>query len=76
MEYNDYFQIKHDPDDVTMDDFVSEAMRTDLQFRKDSDELQYLRISRMTLKNEVLTCYEFVKEKGLLKEYHEYRDGE
>lgn len=76
MDYSDYFNTNHIDGEVTMDEFVSESMRTDLRFSTNEDELNYLRNSRITLKNEVLTCYQFMKENNLLSSYHKYRDGE
>ncbi len=38
--------------EVTMDEFIAEAMRTDLKFNTLAEELQYQRTSRITLMNE------------------------
>lgn len=76
MNYSDYFEIKHYPDEISMDEFISEAMRTDIKIEVNQESINYLNTSRVTLKNEVLTCYQFLKEKNLLQEYHQYRDGE
>ena len=76
MNYSDYFEIKHCADEVSMDEFISEAMRTDIKMNMNQATINYLNTSRITLKNEVLTCYQFLKEKNLLEEYHKYRDGE
>ena len=57
MNYSDYFKINHNSDEVTMDEFIEEAMRTDPKFNNVSDKLNYTETSRITLKNEVLTCY-------------------
>lgn len=47
-KYYDYFQEQeHNPDEVTMDEFIAEAMRTDLKFNTLAEELQYQRMSRM-----------------------------
>ena len=52
-KYYDYFQEQeHNPDEVTMDEFIAEAMRTDLKFNTLAEELQYQRTSRITLMNE------------------------
>ncbi len=76
--YYDFFPENpyHEDDEVTMDEFIAEAMRTDLKFQTLAEELHYQRTSRITLKNELLTCYQYLKEKGLLELYHAYRDGE
>ena len=52
-KYYDYFQEQEqNPDEVTMDEFIAEAMRTDLKFNTLAEELQYQRTSRITLMNE------------------------
>ena len=57
-KYYDYFEEQeHNPDNVTMDEFIAEAMRTDLKFNTLAEELHYQRTSRITLMNELLTCY-------------------
>lgn len=76
MNYSDYFEIKHYSDVVSMDEFISEAMRTDIKMNVNQETINYLNTSRITLKNEVLTCYQFLKEKNLLQDYQQYRDGE
>jgi len=76
-DYYDYFIEKgHVPGEVSMDEFIAEAMRMDLKFRMPEEELQYLRMARITLRNEVLTCYEYLKEQGALESYRRYRNGE
>lgn len=75
-KYSDYFEISDCPEAVCMDQFISEAMRTDLLFPNDASKLNFLKSAQITLRNEVLTCYQFLKEKGLLQEYHFFRDGE
>lgn len=75
--YYDYFKEQpHDPDNISMDEFIAEAMRTDIKFHTIADEMNFLQHSRITLKNELLTCYEYMQKKGLLELYHAYRDGE
>ena len=76
MNYEDYFEIEHidSPDgEVTMDEFIAEAMRTDIKYDVASDSIDHLCSVRHILKDEILTCYQFLKEKGLLQEYHDYR---
>lgn len=76
-DYYDYFEeTEHEDGEVSIDEFISEAMRTDLKFRTLAEELQYQRTSRITLKNELLTCYAYLKERGLLELYEAYRNGE
>lgn len=38
--------------------------------------LQFQRTSRITLMNELLTCYQFLKEQELLWKYEAYRNSE
>ena len=59
-----------------MNEFIAEAMRTDVKFQTLAEELQFQRTSRITLMNELLTCYQFLKEQDLLWKYEAYRDGE
>ena len=76
-KYYDYFpEQEHISDEVTMDEFIAEAMRTDLQFKTLAEELQYQRTSRITLMNELLTCYQNLKEHDMLWSYEAYRNGE
>lgn len=76
MNYTDFYKIDHGSGTVSMDEFISEAMRDDISLNKnDGTTFDYLKESRTTLKNEVLTCYSFLKEQGLLEQYHIYRDG-
>lgn len=57
--YYDYFEEQsHTAGEVTIDEFIAEAMRTDLKFNTLAEELQYQRVSRITLINELLTCYQ------------------
>ena len=76
-KYYDYFPAhEHNPNEVTVDEFIAEAMRTDIKFRTLAEELQYERTSRVTLMNELLTCYQYLKERDLLLLYEAYRNGE
>ena len=77
-KYYDYFkEQEHDSaDEVTMDEFIAEAMRTDLKFNTLAEELQYQRTSRRTLMNELLTCYQYLKDHDMLLLYEAYRNGE
>ena len=77
-KYYDYFkEQEHDSvDEVTMDEFIAEAMRTDLKFNTLAEELQYQRTSRITLMNELLTWYQYLKDHDMLLLYEAYRNGE
>lgn len=75
--YYDYFQEQvHTAGEVTIDDFIAEAMRTDLKFKTLAEELHYQRTSRITLMNELLTCYQYLKEQNMLLLYEAYCNGE
>lgn len=39
-------------------------------------ELKYQRTSRITLMNELLTCYQYLKEHDMLLLYEAYRNGD
>lgn len=73
MNYEDYFEIEHIDGEVTMDEFIAEAMRTDIKYDVTADSIETLCSIRHILKDEILTCYQFLNEKGLLQEYHDYR---
>lgn len=48
--YYDYFkEQEHNGRDVTIDELIAEAMRTDLKFKTLAEELQYQRTSHITL---------------------------
>ena len=69
--YYDYFQKQeHTSEEVTIDEFIAEAMRTDLKFKTLAPT------SRITLMNELLTCYQYLKEHNMLLLYEAYRNGE
>ena len=75
--YYDYFQEQeHTTGEETIDEFIAEAMRTDLKFKTLVEELHYQRTSRITLMNELLTCYQYLKERNMLLLYEAYRNGE
>jgi hypothetical protein len=75
--YYDYFQEQEaTAGEVTIDEFIAEAMRTDLKFKTLAEELHYQRTSRITLMNELLTCYQYLKEQNMLLLYEVYRNGE
>lgn len=61
---------------VSMDEFIAEAMRTDIKFHTLAGELHFQRTSRITPMNELLTCHQFLKEQNLLWKHEAYRDGE
>lgn len=73
MNYEDYF--KPEESFNHMDSMISDAMRSDILFKNDDEMVEYLKRSKSILRDETLTCYQFLKEKGLLQEYHRYRMG-
>lgn len=76
-KFYDYFpEQEHVPGEVSVNEFIAEAMRTDIKFKTLAEELQYQRTSRTTLMDELLTCYQFLNEQDLLWQYAAYRDGE
>lgn len=75
-KYYDYFPQKpHVDGEVSLDEFIAEAMRTDLKFSTTDSELQYLRTSKVTLMNELLTVYQYLKENNRLSSYEAYKIG-
>ena len=74
--YDSFQEQEHAAGEVTIDEFIAEAMRTDLKFKTQAEELQYQRASRITLMNELLTCYQYLKEQNMLLLYEAYRNGE
>ena len=73
MNYEDYFRIEHIDGEVTMDEFISAAMRSDIKYDVSSESIDELCSVRNILRDEILTCYQFMKEQGMLQKYHDYR---
>lgn len=77
MNYYDYFpEEKHTDSELSMDEFIAEATRTDVLFRSTEEEIRVLRAARSILISELFTCYEYLKERNLLELYQAYRNGE
>ena len=77
MGYEDFFPLgEHTPGEVTMDEMICDFMRKDVRFKSDKEALEYYTRAQSVLGDEILTCYQYLKEQGLLNEYHRYRDGE
>lgn len=74
--YNYFIEEPNEPDLITMDEFISEEMRTDIKFHTLVEEVHFLQYSRITLKNELLTCYGYLQQRGIEELYHAYRAGE
>jgi len=56
-----------------MDELISEAMRSDIKYDASSDSIDELCSIRNILRDEILTCYQFMKEQAMLQEYRDYR---
>lgn len=48
-------------------------MDSNIKFESVNDELEHLRKTKPILRDELLTCYQYLKEKGLLDDYKNYR---
>lgn len=57
---------------MTVDQLVQFAME-DFPNGNEKEELEFLRQTKPILRDEILTCYQYLKEKGLLDEYRSYR---
>lgn len=57
---------------VSMDELIKYAME-DFHDGTDKEELEFLRNTKPILRDELLTCYQFLKEKELMDEYKNYR---
>lgn len=55
------------------DEFIANFMVPDYSFESEKDELKHLKNAQSVLRDELLTAYEFLEEKGLLGEYKSYR---
>ena len=77
MNYEDYFEIEHidGPNgEVTMDEFIAEAMRTDIKYDATADSIDHPCSVRHILKDEILTCYQFLKENKVLDDLFSSRE--
>lgn len=74
MDFEDFFPLgEHVPGEVTMDEMISDFMRKDIRFRSDQDALDYYKRAQSVLRDELLTCYQYLKDNGRLQDYHDYR---
>ena len=53
-----------------VDEFLYDVMRVDTAQNNNKD---YLQRTKPILRDEILTCYSFMEEKGLLEEYFLYK---
>lgn len=76
MDYEDFFDLgEHIPGEVTMDEMICDFMRKDIRFKTDKEALDHYKRAQSVLRDETLNCYQYLKEHGLLQDYHRYRDG-
>jgi len=74
MDFEDFFPLgEHEPGEVTMDEMICDFMRKDIGFRSDKDALDYYKRAQSVLRDELLTCYQYLKDNGRLQDYHDYR---
>ena len=74
MGFEDFFPLgEHEPSEVTIDEMISDFMRKDIRFKSDKDALDYYKRAQSVLRDELLTCYQYLKENGRLQDYHDYR---
>ncbi|MBP3199203.1 MAG: hypothetical protein J6N21_19685 [Butyrivibrio sp.] len=74
MGFEDFFPLgEHEPGEVTIDEMISDFMRKDIMFKSDKDALDYYKRAQSVLRDELLTCYQYLKENGKLQDYHDYR---
>lgn len=57
---------------ISMDRFIQFAME-DFKNGTEKEELEFLRQTKPILRDELLTCYQYLNEKGLLEDYKSYR---
>ena len=60
-------------DQDSVEPMIYDAMRVFIGFKDETAELQYLRSARITLRNELLTAYDYLARNGLLEAFKEFR---
>ncbi len=76
MDYEDFFDLgEHVPGQVTLDEMICAYMRRDIRFRNDKDALEYYKRAQSVLRDQALTGYQYLKDHGLLEDFHEYSNG-
>ncbi|MBR2189477.1 MAG: hypothetical protein IJ860_08750 [Eubacterium sp.] len=55
--------------------FLCSIMKEDRQFKTEKEELEYLRTTKPFLRDEILSCYTFLEEQGMLSRYFNERDA-
>lgn len=73
-KYEDFFKLDSE-NNTSVDNLIFDATRKDLSFKTKDEQLEYLHHSKSILTDELFTCYYFLKQKNLLEEYHDYRNG-
>jgi len=56
-----------------IDTLLAYAINSPAKFKTDKEELEYLRSTKPILRDELLTCYQFLEEQGLIEKYKEFR---
>jgi len=57
----------------SVDSLIQYAIDSSNHFQSEKEELDHLRKTKPILRDELLTCYQYLQEKGLLEEFKEYR---
>ncbi|MEE3399961.1 MAG: hypothetical protein VZR64_10865 [Eubacterium sp.] len=74
MDFEDFFPLgEHVPGRVTLDEMICDFMRRDIRFKSDEDALDYYKRAQSVLRDELLTCYMYLRDTGRLQDYHDYR---
>ncbi|MBQ9321166.1 MAG: hypothetical protein IJ239_02240 [Eubacterium sp.] len=55
--------------------FLCNIMKGDRTFQSEQEELEYLKTTKPLLCEEILSCYTFLEENGMLSRYFQERDA-
>ena len=55
--------------------FLCNIMNPERSFSSEQSELEFLRTARTMLSDELLSCFSFLEERGLLSQYFNERDN-
>ena len=55
--------------------FICNMMKNDREFASEREELEYLQMAKPYLADEILSCYTFLEEQGMLSRYFQERDA-
>ncbi len=73
-KYEDFFELDSE-NNTPVDNLIFDATRKGLSFEDKNEQFNYLNNNKSILTDELFTCYYFLKQKNLLEEYHNYRNG-